>query len=85
MARGFFDAIFIPFNSIHVLYTNLDFIRAVESIKKHLNKNGYFLFDYFNPNIGYISENENKISKIKEYQTNDNRNVVVYQNMKYGK
>ena len=80
---GLYDALFIPFNSIHVLYTRQDFIQTMESVKNHLADDGYFLIDYFNPGIQYISANENKKVLLKEYMTEDNRSIVIYQNMKY--
>lgn len=78
-----YDIIFIPFNSIHHLYTNEDFFHVLKNVKKHLKENGYFLLDCFNPNIHYIvySEKEEKI--IAEYSTKDGREVVIKQTMTY--
>jgi len=78
-----YDAIFIPFNSIHHLYFNEDVIKTFATVKNHLNLKGWFLLDFFNPNIRYICENENKKTKVVEYTTEDGRNVVINQNMKY--
>lgn len=78
-----FDFIFIPFNSIHHLYRNEDLFRALESVKKHLKDGGLFLFDCFNPNIQYIVENEKGQTVIAEYKTDDNRNVLIKQTMRY--
>jgi len=78
-----YDIIFIPFNSIHHLYTNQDFFNVLIGVKKHLKENGYFLFDCFNPNIHYIVEAEKEEMTIAEYTTKDGREVVIKQSMIY--
>ena len=78
-----YDIIFIPFNSIHHLYTNQDFFNVLINVKKHLKDDGYFLFDCFNPNIHYIVNAEKEENIIAEYSTKDSRNVVIKQTMIY--
>lgn len=78
-----FDFIFIPFNSIHHLYGNKDLFGALEGVKKHLKNGGLFLFDCFNPDIQYIVENEKGQTVIAEYKTDDGRNVLIKQTMRY--
>ncbi|MDR2919419.1 MAG: class I SAM-dependent methyltransferase [Tannerella sp.] len=78
-----YDIIFIPFNSIHHLYDNQDFFDVLISVKKHLKKNGYFIFDCFNPNIHYIVNSEKEENIIAEYLTKDGRDVVIKQTMIY--
>jgi SAM-dependent methyltransferase len=78
-----YDIIFIPFNSIHHLYTNQDFFNVLTGVKKHLKKNGYFLFDCFNPDIRYISDSEKEEKIIADYSTKDGRRVVVKETMIY--
>ena len=78
-----FDLIFIPFNSIHHLYRNEDLFKALECVKNHLKKGGLFLLDCFNPNIQYIVENEKDQATITEYTTDDGRNVLIKQTMRY--
>ena len=78
-----FDFIFIPFNSIHHLYRNEDLFKALESVKRHLKDGGLFLFDCFNPNIQYIVENEKGQTVIAEYKTDDGRNILIKQTMRY--
>lgn len=78
-----YDIIFIPFNSIHHLYTNRDFFDVLTSVKKHLKKDGYFLFDCFNPDIRYIVNSEKEENIIAEYSTKDCREVIVKQTMIY--
>lgn len=78
-----YDLICIPFNSIHHLYTNDDVFKVLHVIKKHLNDGGSFLFDCFNPNIKLIVESEKEIKQIAEYTTNDGREIVIKQIMRY--
>ncbi len=78
-----YDIIFIPFNSIHHLYTNQDFFDVLTSVKKHLKKTGYFIFDCFNPDIHYIIDSEKEEKIIAEYSTKDGREVVIKQTMIY--
>lgn len=78
-----YDIIFIPFNSIHHLYTNQDLFNVLTGVKKHLKKSGYFLLDCFNPNIHYIVHSEKEEKTIAEYSTKDGRNVVIKQTMSY--
>ncbi|MDR2037654.1 MAG: class I SAM-dependent methyltransferase [Bacteroidales bacterium] len=78
-----YDIIFIPFNSIHHLYTNRDFFNVLICVKKHLKNNGYFIFDCFNPDIRYIVHAEKEERLIAEYSTEDGREVVVKQAMSY--
>ena len=78
-----FDLIFIPFNSIHHLYKNEDLFKALEGIKRHLKEGSIFLLDCFNPNIQYIVESEKEQKVIAEYTTNDGREVLIKQTMRY--
>jgi len=78
-----YHLVFIPFNSIHCLYTHEDIDRAFCSIKENLSDDGYFIIDYFNPSIEYICENQKKESTIAEYTTSNGRNVQIIQTMVY--
>ncbi len=78
-----YDLVFIPFNSIHHLYKNEDLFKAFSVVKKHLKEGGLFLLDCFNPNIQFIVEAEKNRKKIAEYTTEDGREILVKQNMRY--
>ena len=78
-----FDLIFIPFNSIHHLYKNEDLFRAFNVVKNHLKEGGLFLLDCFNPNIQYIVEGEKEPKEIAAYTTDDGREVLIKQTMRY--
>jgi len=78
-----YDLIFIPFNSIHHLYKNEDLFKAFNGVKNHLKEGGLFLLDCFNPNIQFIVEGEKEQKEIAEYTTNDGREVLIKQIMRY--
>ncbi|MBX2870993.1 MAG: class I SAM-dependent methyltransferase [Saprospiraceae bacterium] len=78
-----YDLIFIPFNSIHHLYKNEDLFKAFKGVKSHLKEGGLFLLDCFNPSIQFIVEGEKEQKEIARYTTDDGRNVVIKQAMKY--
>lgn len=78
-----YDIIFIPFNSIHHLYTNQDFFDVLAGVKKHLKEDGYFIFDCFNPDIRYIVNAEKEEQIVADYTTKDGRQVVIKQTMIY--
>ncbi len=78
-----YDLIFIPFNSIHHLYKNEDLFKTLRCVKHHLKEEGLFLLDCFNPNIQYIVEGEKEQKVIAEYTTNDGREVLIKQTMRY--
>ena len=81
--REKFDLIFIPFNSIHHLYDNEDLFMALNVVKDHLKEGGLFLLDCFNPNIQYIVEAEKEQKVIAEYTSDDGREVLIKQTMRY--
>lgn len=78
-----YDLIFIPFNSIQHLYQNEDVCKAFSAVKNHLKNGGLFLLDCFNPNIQYIVEAEKEQKEIATYTTNDGREVLIKQTMRY--
>jgi len=78
-----YDLIFIPFNSIHHLYKNEDLFKAFGVVKNHLKHGGLFLLDCFNPNIQYIVDGQKEQQEIAKYTTDDGREVVIKQTMRY--
>ena len=78
-----YDFIFMPFNSIHHLYTNQDLFQALETVKKHLKDKGLFVFDCFNPNIRFMAEGEKELKEIAAYTAEDGREVVIKEIMHY--
>ena len=78
-----FDLIFIPFNSIHHLYTNDDLFSALNVVKQHLKSTGTFILDCFNPNIEFLVESSKTQNTISEYETEDGRQVLIKEDMHY--
>jgi len=78
-----YQMVFIPFNSIHCLYTHSDIIKTLNSIHKNISKDGFLVIDYFNPNISYISTNQGKEVEIAKYTTEDGRDIKITQTMNY--
>jgi len=78
-----YDLVLIPFNSIHHLYQNDDLFETFSVVKKHLNDEGLFMLDCFNPNIHYIVEGEKEQKEIARYTTGDGREVLIKQTMRY--
>lgn len=78
-----YDFVFIPFNSIHQLYTNDDLFAALRRVRNHLKEDGLFLLDCFNPDIRYIVEGEKGPRAVAQYTTDDGREVRIEQTMRY--
>ena len=56
---------------------------ALGCVRNHLKAGGLFLLDCFNPNIQYIVESEKVQAVIAEYTTDDGRDVLIKQTMRY--
>lgn len=78
-----YDLIFIPFNSIHHLYSNEDLFKAFNVVKNHLKKGGLLLLDCFNPNIHLIVDGQKELKEITTYTTTDGRAIMIKQKMRY--
>lgn len=78
-----YDLIFIPFNSIHHLYTNEDLFKALNGVKDHLKEGGLFLLDCFNPNIQLLANGEEEHKKVAEYTIEDGREILINEIMQY--
>ena len=78
-----YQLIFIPFNSIHCLYKSSDLVKTLKCVYDHLDNNAFLIIDYFNPNIEYISNNQNKSVLVADYATEDGRKIQIHQSMSY--
>ena len=78
-----YDLIFIPFNSIHHLYTNKDMYSALQVVKSHLRPDGHFILDCFNPNLPFLVESEKTRTAIAQYTTDDGREITIKETMRY--
>lgn len=50
-----FDVIFVGYNSVHHILTNIDFKNFLDTVKNHLKPNGRLLFDIFNPSLALLN------------------------------
>ncbi|NQZ44412.1 MAG: class I SAM-dependent methyltransferase [Flavobacteriaceae bacterium] len=78
-----YDLVFIPFNSIHHMYTNADLFKALATVAKHLKPKGRFIFDCFNPDLGLLVNGQNQPYEISKYTTDDGRAVRIEEHMMY--
>lgn len=78
-----FDLIFIPFNSLQNTYTLEDIERIFANVQSHLLKNGYFIFDIFNPSIEFMVQNKNHFREITHFRLDDGREVQIKETMEY--
>jgi len=78
-----YDVIFVPFNSIHHIYSNEDLFLVLKNISQHLKKDGMFLFDCFNPDIRYIANHEDEKQFLCEFITGRGKKVLINQIMNY--
>ncbi len=78
-----FQLILIPFNSIHCLYETEDFISTLKTVSNHLKEGGYFIIDYFNPDLNYLIQSQETPVKIADYKTEDGRSITINQTMDY--
>jgi SAM-dependent methyltransferase len=72
-----FGAIFIPFNSLQHTYSIADLEAVLAHVRSHLEPNGLFLFDVFNPSIHLMVDRERSIHEAFRFNLDDGREVVV--------
>lgn len=78
-----YSTIFIPFNSLQNTYSISDIEFIFGNVKKHLEPNGHFIFDIFNPSIHFIVEREKEMKETFRFHLNDGREVVVHEKCEY--
>lgn len=78
-----FHLIFIPFNSLQNTYTLEDIEKIFANVRSHLLKNGYFLFDIFNPSIEFMVQNKDHFREINHFRLDDGREVHIKETMEY--
>ncbi|MFQ5631578.1 MAG: class I SAM-dependent methyltransferase, partial [bacterium] len=72
-----FKMIFLPFNSIAHLY-DFESIRACfEAVRKHLDTEGRFIVDFFNPELTFLTRENDQPRFVSEYPDPDSENTVV--------
>lgn len=72
-----FQLIICPFNAIAHLLDLKSVIATFLRVKKHLNKEGKFIFDFFNPSFERLFRDESKRYPVDEYQDPDSNEKVI--------
>lgn len=78
-----FALIFIPFNSLQCIYSLADLKTVLASVKRHLEPDGLFIFDVFNPDVRYYVERRSGYHEVARYVDADGIEVVVSENCRY--
>lgn len=78
-----YDLILMPFNSLQYFYTLSDQKQVLQNIKKHLTKDGRFIFDVFNPKIYRIVEGENCERFYKKVKLSNGSIQTIYEKLHY--
>lgn len=77
-----FKLIFVAGNSLQHLNSNADVESCFASVKRHLEFNGKFIVEVFNPSLELLSRDPNERFFVGEYKT-ENGWVVVTENVFY--
>jgi len=78
-----FSLVFIPFNSLQNTYTVDDVERVFACVNRHLEPNGTFVFDVFNPDIALMVERRGPPAERYRGRLDDGREVVVAETCHY--
>lgn len=65
--HGRYSMVFMPFNSMLHLHTNDDLLSFWERVRLHLEPEGRFLFDIFNPNVQMLAREPGREHPCLEY------------------
>lgn len=77
-----FNLIFAAGNSLQHLKTIPDVAACFASVKRHLNRNGKFIVEVFNPSIELLNRNPNQRYFVGEYRTDDGW-IVLHTTVRY--
>ncbi|MFZ2959337.1 MAG: class I SAM-dependent methyltransferase [Candidatus Ozemobacteraceae bacterium] len=78
-----FSTVFIPFNSLQNTYSIQEIESVLEEVKNHLEPNGQFIFDIFNPSIHLMVEREKNDIEAFRFKLDDGNEVVVKERCEY--
>jgi len=78
-----FSLIFVPFNSLQNIYSIQDVEKVFTQVKKHLQKDGLFIFDIFNPNFHYMLNKEQSFMEQCRFTRDDGVEVIISEKCKY--
>ncbi len=71
-----FNLIFIPFNSIQHILSLEDLERVFQNVKRHLNPEGRFITEFFNPDLDILNRDPQKEHEVIEYEDPDSEGKV---------
>jgi SAM-dependent methyltransferase len=72
-----FNMIFLPFNSIAFLHDRKSVSDCFECVRNHLDNDGRFLLDFFNPNLTFLTRDNDPPRFVSEYPDPNSDNTVV--------
>jgi hypothetical protein len=72
-----FRLIFFPFNSVAHLHAREELEACLSCVKDHLDAEGRFIVDLFNPRLDILLRDPNKRHPVAEYPDPDGRGTVV--------
>lgn len=78
-----FALVFIPFNSLQCTYGIEDLRRVFETVSRHLEPGGRFVFDVFNPSIRMMFERARGWHLVRRYTDSAGREVEVTEQHHY--
>ncbi|HNW36604.1 MAG TPA: class I SAM-dependent methyltransferase, partial [Candidatus Ozemobacteraceae bacterium] len=81
--RNKYSTIFIAFNSLQDISSVEDVEATFASVKDHLEPDGLFLFDVFNPSIHLMVLREKEFTETFDFRTSDGTRIAVKERCKY--
>ena len=78
-----FPLVFIPFNSIQNIYSIEDVENTFRTVKKHLNDDGLFILDIFNPSIDLMAKRSGKTTEVTQFIRDDGIKVRITETSNY--
>ncbi|MGQ0605132.1 MAG: hypothetical protein ACT4QE_25935, partial [Anaerolineales bacterium] len=78
-----FDLIFVPINSICHLFTREDVESCLRCVRQHLQPQGRFVVDVFNPSLTLLSRDLSRWYEVGEYTDAEGRRVRLSEQNRY--
>ncbi len=78
-----FALIFLPFNSLQNTYTVDDVLRVFDRVRKHLEPEGAFIFDVFNPSLEFMVRGDGDPVDRHRGVLDDGREVIIAEQCRY--
>ncbi|MEF8873872.1 MAG: class I SAM-dependent methyltransferase [Candidatus Thermoplasmatota archaeon] len=66
-----FNLIFVPFNTIQHILSLEDLERVFENVKRHMNTDGRFIVEFFNPDLDILNRDPQEEHEVMEYDNPD--------------